>query len=202
MTSKAQWVALVAVAIIAIGGYFFPQTKAIFGNAATDIQNTVYSGLTTAQLFIGNGSVAGSIGSTISTGSCNAGAYAASSTLFAVANPFNATSTVTLQVISGTGQATTSSMLVGTSTASTGIATTLGGTLANFSAATTSPFWVSGGVTVGSAGYTSAGANTFRTIVVSPSEFVVAEATSTATAGGAAAYTPGVACTYKLEWKN
>lgn len=207
MSSKIQWVALVAVLIIAIGAYMFPtQTKEVMtnvGSSASDIQNTLYSGIVTTQMFIGGTTAASSIGTVVSTGSCNTGAYAASTTEFAIANPFNATSTVILQVIAGTGQATTTTFQVGTSTASTGIvSTTISPTMANFSAATTSPFWVSGGITVGSAGYLSAGANTFHTIVLSPNEFVVGFATTTATGGGASAFTPGVACTYKLEWKN
>jgi len=202
MTNKSLTIGLIVIAIIAIGGYFFPQVKGAFGTAATDIQNTTLSGLSIPQLFIGNGSTAGSIGQTVSTGSCNAGAYAASTTLFGVVNPFNATSTATLQVITGTGQATTSAVLVGTSTAAVGVASTIMGVLANFSAATSSPFWTSGGVTLGSAGYLTAGSASARTIAVGPTDAVVAFATSTATGAGANSYTPGITCTYKIEWKN
>lgn len=199
---KKIMVGLVAILVIALGVLYFTKTNHTFGNSAPDVQNTVYSGIVAPQIFLGNTTAAGSIGSIASTGSCNAGSYAASSTLFAVANPFAATSTVTLQVISGTGQATTTSLAVGTSTTATGVATTIGGTLANISAGTTTPFWTSGGVTVGSAGYVSAGANTFRTIVVGPNDFVVAVGTSTATGAGAANYSPGLSCAYKMEWKN
>lgn len=202
MSNKILTVGLIIALALAGGAYFFPKQAQKLGASATDVQNTVYSGLVTLQTFVGGSTAASSVGTTVSTGTCNAGSYAASSTLFAVASPFTATSTATLQVITGTGQATTSTLLVGTSTLSTGVPTTIGGTLVNATISTSTPFWTSGGVLAGSAGYNSPGANTFRTIVVGPSEFVVGEATSTATGVGAAQYTPGVSCTYKIEWRT
>lgn len=194
---------MIAVAIIAAGGYFFPQAKALFGSAASDIQNTVYSGVVTQQLFVGGTTAASSIGQVTAFGTCNAGIYAGSSTLFAVANPFNATSTVTVQVVSGMGQATSSSLLVGTSTASTGYSTAnLTNVFINATVATNTPFWISGGIQLGSAGYNTAGSGTTRTIVIGPNEFVGAFSTSTATGGGAVAYVPGLTCSYKLDYRS
>jgi hypothetical protein len=202
MTSKLQWLALVAVAIIAFGGWFFPQTRTAFGAAVTDIQNSVYSGISVPQFFLGGNSTATSIGETVSTGSCNSGAYAASSTLFAVANPFTSTSTATMQVISGTGQATTSVMLVGTSTTSTGItSTTVSPSFMNAQVATSAAFVTNPGILSGSLGYLSPGASTIRTVSIAPGDFIVGQATST-TSGMGTNYSPGLTCAYKIRWTN
>lgn len=192
---------LIAI-VIAIGGYFFPQIQKSFGNSAGDVQNTVFSGVVAPQWFLGNNSTLGSIGEIPSTGSCNSGTYAASSTLFAVANPFSATSTATFQSVVGTGQATTSTFLVGTSTLSVGlVASNVSATFVNAGVATGTQFFTSPGISVGpGTGYLAPGTGTFRTVVVGPGEFVVGQATSTATGVGAANYTPGLTCTYKIRW--
>lgn len=200
MTSKIQWVALVAVAIIVIASCLLLSTKSVFSAAATDIQNTVYSGIVAGQLFIGGTTNASAVGQAVSAGSCNTGIYAASTTLFGVQSPFSATSTATL-IITGLGQATTSTLTVGTSTVATGqTSTSVSATLANEQIATTSTFTSYSGITVGSVGYVNPGAGTFRTIQVGPSDFVVGQATSTATLIGATNYTPGLTCTYKILW--
>lgn len=202
MSNKILTVGLIVALALASGAYFFPKQVKLLGTAASDVQNTVYSGLVAAQLFIGGTTAASSVGATVSSGTCNAGSYAASSTQFAVQNPFGATSTATLFTVSGTGQSTSSSLLIGTSTQSTGILSTVSPTLVNVTVATSAPFFVAGGVTVGSTGYLSSGANTFRTVVVGPTDYIVGFSTSTATGAGAAQYTPGITCAYKIEWRN
>lgn len=201
MSNKSLTIGVLIAIVIAIGAYFFPVARNAFGTAASDVQNTVYSGIVTAQLFVGGSTPASSIGQATAFGTCNSGIYAASSTLFSVQNPFNATSTVTVQVVSGMGQATSSSLQVGTSTASVGLTSGVTAFI-NATVATSAPFWISGGVQVGSAGYNTAGANTFRTIVIGPNEFVDGYSTSTATGGGANSYVPGLTCSYKLDYRN
>ena len=44
--SKIQWVGLIAVAIIAIGGYFFPKVNASFGSVSTNCANSSTTCLT------------------------------------------------------------------------------------------------------------------------------------------------------------
>ena len=199
MGNKILSIGVLVAIVIAITGLFFPQSKSVFGAAVTDVQNSVYSGLSTAQLFVGGSTAGTAVGTIVSTGSCVTG----TSTVFAVANPFAATSTVELISLTVTGQATTSTLLVGTSTASTGLSSTsVSPTLANMTISTTTPNFTAGGNLVGSAGYVSPGANTFRAIVVGPSDFVAGQATSTATGSGAAGYTPGLTCSYKLRWTN
>jgi len=151
---------------------------------------------TDGYLVTGGSYGANSVTMRVSTGTCSA----ASTTLFAVANPFTATSTVVVQQIVGTGQATTSSLLVGTSTKSVGLASTdVSPTLVNSTngLATTTKFYFASGVSVGT-GFTPLGSGTSAEVGVGPSEYIVGYSTSTsATAGG---YVAGQNCTYKLLW--
>lgn len=174
------------------------------GGSVTCFTDVAVSNLySTVRFWLGGSTDSTAVSEIPTIGSCNT----ASSTLFAVANPFNATSTVTVQSVEITGQATTSSLLVGTSTKSTGLASTdVSATLVNSSngIATSSLVFTSSGITVGpGTGYLSAGSNTFRTIVVGPSENLVAYSTTTATGAGAANYTPGFSsCSYKATWRR
>lgn len=139
----------------------------------------------------------------VSLGTCNTGAYAASSTQFAVQNPFNATSTVAVETLYGTGQATTTSFSIGTSTRATGIASTIGKTLASAAKVATSTqfYLISGQTTLLGSGQISSG-TTVSKIVVGPTQYVAMYATSTATGAGSKRYTAGLTCTYKLRWQR
>jgi len=129
-----------------------------------------------------------------SSGSC---ATKATSTIFAVANPFAATSTATVIVTYTTASSTL--LEVGTSTRSTGITTTaISPTLVNSTIASSTNSAVYSGVTVGGLGYTSAGSATFQRIGVGPNDFVVGFATDTLPG-----FTVGLSsCTYKILWNN
>lgn len=173
----------------------------------TDVSATNFTEITAsvgaqlATLFLGGVTADTSIGEQVSTGSC----ASATTTIFAVANPFSATSTVRLQSFKGIGNATTTLLYVGTSTASTGLAlTNVSPTLVNAaSVATSTQFITSSGITVGSLGYLSSGSGTFPTISVGPSDYIVAFATTTATGAGAANYSGTYSsCVYKLRWAN
>lgn len=134
-----------------------------------------------------------------SIGTCNT----ASSTAFAVSNPFFATSTASVVMVNGLGNATSSLFEIGTSTVSTGLTTSLiSPTLVNATLATSSAnYSFASGVTVGSIGYVSAGSGTFGKIMVGPNDYVSAYSTSTYSGVGALNYTPSP-CTYKIMWEN
>ena len=201
------WVGLIAVAIIAIGGYFFPQVKGAVAGAisSTDVAATNFTELTasigfqTPVIQQGGNTAASSVISQVTTTSCNS----ATSTLFAIASPFiTGTSTATIISISGTGQATTSSLLVGTSTATTGLASTnVSASVVNSTnvIATTSSFYIVPGLLVGPF---PSGAGTVRTLTVDPTYSIVGYSTSTATGAGAAAYVPGFSCSIKIRWEQ
>lgn len=134
------------------------------------------------------------------------GCNTASSTMFSVANPFNATSTASIFMI-GTGNATSTTFSVGTTTAakSSGLALTdisaslVSGALVG----TSSPqFTLISGITapLGS-GQISAGAGTINEIVVGPTSRVSGFATSTYGNAGAVGYTPSfTACRAVVEF--
>lgn len=149
------------------------------------------------------GSSAGTLDSSAAVGtSCNT----ASSTLFAVAPPSSATSTVSLIVMNIGGNATTSNLLVGTSTKSTGLAASdVAPALVNSSNGVSSStvVWTSSGSVTGGGGFIASGTGTQLRIPVKPGEFVVGFSTSTATGGGAAQYSPGfTTCTYKILYQS
>lgn len=143
----------------------------------------------------------------------------ASSTLFSVQNPFNATSTLTFASISGIQGATTTDILVGTSTTaaplglsvnSTTTALVGQNTFAMYSVTAGSRFFSSAGVTMGpGTGYKAPSGGTYPTsqaeIVMGPSEYLVGFSTSTlggATNGGLGATQIAVpaSCAYELEF--
>lgn len=134
----------------------------------------------------------------------------ASSTLFSVAPPSNATSTAQLTLMILGGNATTSSLLVGTSTKLTGLASTdVSPTLVTSTNGipTSTIEYVASGIINGpgtnAQGFLTSGSGTATQIMVSPGQRVAAYSTSTATGLGAAGYVPGfTSCTYKIEWFN
>lgn len=193
--------------VIAIGGYFFPQIGKIAGSiASTDItatnltEGTFSIGIQTPLFQLGGSTAASSI-QTITTVTACSGAANATSTQFAVANPFAATgtSTATIQSISFTGEATTTSFQMGTSTQAVGYTTSnLDTVVSSYIVATSSNGFLNPGVP----GMLSAGGGNYRTIAVAPSEYVGGYATSTATGAGANAYAQGIACSVKIKWEQ
>ncbi len=165
-------------------------------------------------LSLGGWTVTNGISQTPSIGSC---VNAATTTEFAVANPFNATTTVEVDMINLGGNATTTNLQVGTSTSAgtfnggTGLWTGVSASLINTasttgSIATSTVYWGISGNTLtqtvnGSGlGFLSAGANTVSKILVGPKEFVVGYATGTsATAGFNGNFST---CAYKLKWQD
>src|SRR3990167_3347225 len=121
------------------------------------------------------------------------GFYQATTTLFAIKNPFSATSTVDYFVMQGHTGTTAVDIYVGTSTkstvppASTGstdAATAFGTsapTLVNASAvATSSKFYIKNGQNaVYGSGQTPAGANSLTAIILGPTEYILGYASST-----------------------
>lgn len=87
MTSKSQWVALIAVAIIAVGGFFFPRTSQPFGSvqSGVDVTTTSFTTLSSAN-GISNGGI-------FTTAVRSAALTQATTTPCAIQGP-NATSTV------------------------------------------------------------------------------------------------------------
>lgn len=168
----------------------------------TDVAaNNVFASV---ESWLGGSTDATALQRTVTTVNCSAGIYAASSTLAATLNPFNATSTASITRFFGTGQATTSNLLIGTSTAATGlISTSVSPSLVNSTnglATTTSVFIMSGGTSAIGTGQVTSGTGTVGKIVVGPSEYVSAFSTSTASTVGAANYVPGQSCYYTIEW--
>jgi hypothetical protein len=135
-------------------------------------------------------------------GTCNT----ASSTLFAVRAPSGATSTVDVEIFTVGGNATTSTLTVGTSTLpAVTAASSISATLINGAViATNTVPTLSGGVTVGPANsFVSAGSGTFTSIEVAPTDYIIGFATSTATGAGANSYAPGFStCSYKIIETN
>lgn len=209
---------LAAIAIFVLGAYAVLSTQHTLGavpvNSYEDgvkwFGNGIYAGLN-QQFGVDNAGVVTYSTSTqnglktvITAVSCVANS-AATSTQFAQANPFAATSTATFKYLNAVGQATTTTLLVGTSTATTGrTSSNVSATFINLSIATSSVVFTAPGVNVGpGTGYTTSGTGTFRTVVVGPTEAVVATATSTAGGAGAAGYTPGLtSCSGYIEWQR
>ena len=141
---------------------------------------------------IGNG-----LATLITSGSLSTG----TSTLQIIANPFNATSTITQSQIQIIGMATTSSIIMGTTTATSGltISNVTASLINTASIAKGSQVFVSGGITLGNSGYVSAGSGTVNEIVVGPLESVGIFASTTAGTYGNASVTSGV---YTIEWQR
>ncbi len=207
---------VIAVAVIVILALFLRGREAPAGSAAIPTQPTVPS---QATVYYGTESIgtAGTLyqagnpynsgdiylATYVSVGTC---ASSATSTEFSIQNPFGAaTSTATVESISGIGQATSTNFLVGTSTASSVnyLTTNISPTLVNATIATGTPqFYISSGLTTGLAA-NSPGTNSVRTIVVGPSLYLLGFATSTYGNAGALNYKlPALtSCTYKITWK-
>ena len=131
---------------------------------------------------------------------------AATSTWFDNANPFAATSTAMLTMWLP-GNATSTTMYVGTTTASSGItaASQLGysGTLVAGAVEATSSgqsYLISGQNSLLGTGQISAGTTVTKTILVGPTENVAAYATSTYGGIGALNYTQNPCTTWMLRW--
>lgn len=148
--------------------------------------------------------VGATIGITV-TGNCNT----ASSTLFSLQPPNNASSTLAFFKVTGTQGATTTDIVVATSsTPYTSGFTQATSTLAEnimglAGVAANSKFESVAGVLMGSAkGYTSPKGNTYATnamVEVGPTDSVIAFSTTTNVSGGG----PNIAipsCTYKAVW--
>jgi hypothetical protein len=138
----------------------------------------------------------------LKVGTCNA----ATSSPIAVRNPFNATSTATLISLELTGQATTTSLSVGTSTKSSGYALSdISPAFVNaVTVATTTGYITASGVTNGpNASFLSPGSGSQETIILGAGQYIGAHATTTATGAGANSYTPGYTnCTYKILFRR
>lgn len=206
MDFKNLGISLVAI-LIAIGAWFHGGSTIVkqlgaavaCGGNTTCLVGDLYL---TADFVLGGTNISNALHQQVTSGSCASG----TSTLFAIANPFTSgTSTASIEMLTGTGQATSTTFSVGTTTKSTGLALTdISPTLVNGGvAATTTNFsMLSGQSTNLGTGQVSSGSNTLSKIVVGPSELIGAFGTSTATGAGAANYTPGITCTYKVKWTN
>ena len=134
----------------------------------------------------------------------------ATTTLFSVMNPFLATTTATVWM-SMTGQATTSSLYVGTTTVpAVFTASKMSSSLIASSTVTanTPAYVISGMSTNLGTGQVAAYDTTYggpivtTRIVVGPSEYVLGFATSTYTGVGSLNYVGGLtSCTYKILWQ-
>lgn len=138
----------------------------------------------------------------VTIGSCATG----TSTPFDVANPFSATSTASIDALTGFGQATSTSLYVGTTTQASGLASTnVSASLLNGAVISTSTQFsaISGITTQLGSGQISAGSGTIGKIIVGPNERIGAFATSTYGTTGAINYSPALtSCTYKIFWKS
>lgn len=132
----------------------------------------------------------------------------ATTTLAALVNPFSATSTAQVSVLSGQNGTTTVSLLMGTST--TAFAPVNGNlpspTLLNIATlATSSVLYTASGVAVGSLGYIAPGTANYS-ISVAGGDYALLQATSSY-AGSSATGLQGItntnntfSCTYKVLW--
>lgn len=113
---KTQWVALIAVAIIAIGGYFFPMLSTPFGSvqSSTDITTTNFTTISSAN-GISNGGI-------FTTAFRTTALTQATTTPCAIASP-NATSSLTSMALFLSVSSTTAS-IVTFATSTTAFATT------------------------------------------------------------------------------
>ena len=165
-----------------------------------DFLETRIADVADKQFMLGGATVTTGIDQVASIGSCTG--VTATSTLFSITNPFAATSTVTFVSLYIGGNATTSTLTMGTSTAST-LGSPSASLIGGVTLATSTTYYISGGVTVvSSPSQLSPGASAVRTMVVGPSQTISAVATSTATGAGAAQYSPNfTTCSYKLKWE-
>ena len=223
---KTNWIAVVAVVIALFALFHFSSPVKLgavdttcqgFTTCLSDLYLTTTGGGTGSfqaagtALISGEATVLGTFfqgGSTattaveqkVSAGSCNT----ATSTIFGIVNPFTATSTATVRIY-GLSQATTTALIVSTTTQATGLTSALigaGSLVVSASIASTSQFYIqSGQSTLLGTGQVSAGTSVYQT-VVGPSEYVGAYATSSIAAQGSsrAADMGFTSCTYKILW--
>jgi hypothetical protein len=132
--------------------------------------------------------------------SCNS----ATSTMFGIANPWNATSTAKLIRFSATGNATTTTLKIGTSTTATGVPSTIYAIMVNASIASTTGFSLASGIRNGPVGgFIDAGASTVSEVMVGPTESIAGFATTTASGAGAAQYSGGyTSCSGMIRWER
>lgn len=234
--TKLNIIGAIAVIALLIGGWATltktspPSPSQGFGSTAANTvlsNGVVLKNFTTVDAFLVRQAqeidgMLGFQGLTVTTGLLEQTAVGtcstASSTLFAV-NPFfgQATSTVTFANIQGTQGATTTDILVGTSTTpSAGPTVAVATSSVNRSlfgmmgVATSSNFDSYAGITAGDNGYTVPSSGTYQasavSIIVAPTEYVLGFSTSTNGGirnGGTGATQVGVpsSCTYKLTFK-
>lgn len=132
-------------------------------------------------------------------GSC---ANAASSTLFAIKTTATTTYQVWIPAIGG--NATTSSLLVGTSTTPNG-STSISATLISSTngIATSTVQGAYSGQTDVPNGFISAGAGSSKSIIAIPGQYLVGFSTSTALGSGAQGYSPNFStCSYQVKSEN
>lgn len=147
------------------------------------------------------------------SGTCNTG----TTTLFAIQNPWSATSTVTYASIYGTNGATSTDILVSTSTLASpsSIATATSSLTSSlfgiYNLAANKYFFSVAGVVVGDqAGYVQPISGTYPStnlnsgrLVVGPNQYILGFATSTNPVGNGGTSATSVSipsCSYKLEW--
>lgn len=210
-TERVLAVGVLIAIVIAIGAYSHPK-------AAKKVAGTIATGLVTnfsvvaGELGIQIGTNTNNVTMQPTIGTCST----ASSTIIAIANPFSATSTLYHFEIYGTMGATTSDIVVATSTTQYGgpyasATSSLAENIMGLSAITANAqFFSVAGVPIGpGTGYKNpAGAAAYtsnRSVVVGPSEYVLAVSTSTGITGGAGADVTGLraipsSCTYKALW--
>lgn len=208
MNNKKLTIAFLVAFVVAVGGYFFPAVPKVVAGAISTAANITSSRFT--QLTVDDGifldgvfsqgqgtNVAIDLQTDVTTGYC----ASATSTMFAVANPFNATSTATIY-LEGYSNATTTTFYVGTSTVAVGLSSSsVSPTLINqqFASGTVATTIVSG-LTVGSYGQLTSGTGTFSRIMVGPSDYIAGYATSTYSGVEAKSYS-SPSCTYKIKWE-
>jgi len=228
MTNKKLAIGLAVVAIVAIIGLFTPAGRIVTNTVHETLSGiTNYDSLTLSEdLIVGDDmTIAGDINvsaggelvnngqySYVSSGSC----ADATTTLFAVANPFSATSTVDLVIYNTTGEATsTYSLFISTSTTAyvnKNSAEIEGARLLSRASIATStrPYLITGGNTSTYSTSDETPTNSASRIIVGPAQYIVGFATSSNVlapdwweANGKKAFTStenSAACTYTIRW--
>lgn len=224
MTIKNLMYAVVGLLAFIGGGYALLHMVDIGGRGGTSNGDTIQlDGSLTLGTFL---TVGAGTGASVSagqatglteypvTGTCNT----ASSTIFAISNPFAATSTLVFAEIGGTQGATTTDIVVATSTtlyparANATATSSLGANILNLAAISASTqFFATAGATLGSgSGFTNpkgiVGSVSQVPIVLGPNETIVAVSSSTALTGGggygATQVSVPSACVYKLNFRR
>jgi hypothetical protein len=171
----SAFIGALAAVVVLVAGYFIvaPAFNQTLGAGAGPEDSNPYASK-------------GGVQSFTSTASCITG----TSTVFSIRNPLNATSTLAYASIRGLNGATTTDIIVGTSTtpapAGTAVATTsiVGNIFGLYSIAANATFSSVAGVTMGpGTGYKAPSAGTYPTsqsrVVIGPGEYVIGFSTST-----------------------